>query len=156
MPVMVLFLAAAVVLSDQLIKIAVVQFLKPVGSVTAIPGLLDLVYVENTGAAFGLFADQRWVLIAVLFRLKITSKIYFTAMFLILGGAVGNLIDRIFNGFVVDYLQLSFFPPVCNLADYCVVIGVVLMLIYVLFFTDFFDGEKKRKKNEKKAEASHE
>ena len=159
MPVMVLFLAAAVVLSDQLIKIAVVQFLKPIGS--------DLVYVENTGAAFGLFADQRWVfialtiifvivLIAVLFRLKITSKIYFTAMFLILGGAVGNLIDRIFNGFVVDYLQLSFFPPVCNLADYCVVIGVVLMLIYVLFFTDFFDGEKKRKKNEKKAEASHE
>ena len=122
MPVMVLFLAAAVVLSDQLIKIAVVQFLKPVGSVTAIPGLLDLVYVENTGAAFGLFADQRWVfialtiifvivLIAVLFRLKITSKIYFTSMFLILGGAVGNLIDRIFNGFVVDYLQLSFFPP---------------------------------------------
>ena len=114
-----------------------------------------------------MFAYQRWVfialtiifvivLIAVLFRLKITSKIYFTAMFLILGGAVGNLIDRIFNGFVVDYLQLSFFPPVCNLADYCVVIGVVLMLIYVLFFTDFFDGEKKRKKNEKKAEASHE
>lgn len=167
MPVMVLLLAAAVVLSDQLIKIAVVQFLKPVGSVTVIPGLLDLVYVENTGAAFGLFADQRWVfitltiifvivLIAVLFRLKITNKIYFTAMFLILGGAVGNLIDRIFNGFVVDYLQLSFFPPVCNLADYCVVIGVVLMLIYVLFFTDFFDGEKKRKKNKKKAKASHE
>lgn len=167
MPVMVLLLAAAVVLSDQLIKIAVVQFLKPVGSVTVIPGLLDLVYVENTGAAFGLFADQRWVfitltiifvivLIAVLFRLKITNKIYFTAMFLILGGAVGNLIDRIFNGFVVDYLQLSFFPPVCNLADYCVVIGVVLMLIYVLFFTDFFDGEKKRKKNKKKAKVSHE
>ena len=96
------------------------------------------------------------MLIAVLFRLKITSKIYFTAMFLILGGAVGNLIDRIFNGFVVDYLQLSFCPPVCNLADYCVVIGVVLMLIYVLFFTDFFDGEKKRKKNKKKAKASHE
>ena len=167
MPVMVLLLAAAVVLSDQLIKIAVVQFLKPVGSVTVIPGLLDLVYVENTGAAFGLFADQRWVfitltiifvivLIAVLFRLKITNKIYFTAMFLILGGAVGNLIDRIFNGFVVDYLQLSFFPPVCNLADYCVVIGVVLMLIYVLFLTDFFDGEKKRKKNKKKAKVSHE
>lgn len=164
MPVMVLLLAAAVVLSDQLIKIAVVQFLKPVGSVTVIPGLLDLVYVENTGAAFGLFADQRWVfitltiifvivLIAVLFRLKITNKIYFTAMFLILGGAVGNLIDRIFNGFVVDYLQLSFFPPVCNLADYCVVIGVVLMLIYVLFFTDFFDGEKKRKKKQKESES---
>ena len=164
MPVMVLLLAAAVVLSDQLIKIAVVQFLKSVGSVTAIPGLLDLVYVENTGAAFGLFADQRWVfitltiifvivLIAVLFRLKITNKIYFTAMFLILGGAVGNLIDRIFNGFVVDYLQLSFFPPVCNLADYCVVIGVVLMLIYVLFFTDFFDGEKKRKKKQKESES---
>ena len=156
---MVLFLAAAVVLSDQLIKIAVVQFLKPVGSVTAIPGLLDLVYVENTGAAFGLFADQRWVFIAltIIFVIVLIAVLFrFTSMFLILGGAVGNLIDRIFNGFVVDYLQLSFFPPVCNLADYCVVIGVVLMLIYVLFFTDFFDGEKKRKKNEKKAEASHE
>ena len=167
MPIMVLHLAAAMVLSDQLIKIAVVQFLKPVGRVTAIPGLLDLVYVENTGAAFGMFANQRWVfivltivfviaLIVALFRLKITNKLYFTAMFLILGGAVGNLIDRIFNGFVVDYLQLSFFPPVCNLADYCVVIGVVLMLIYILFFTDFFDGEKKRKKTEKKAKVSHE
>lgn len=164
---MVLLLASAVVLSDQLLKIAVVEFLKPIGSVTVIPGLLDLVYVENTGAAFGLFANQRWVfitltiifvivLITLLFRLNITNKVYFTAMFLIIGGAVGNLIDRIFSGFVVDYLQLSFFPPVCNLADYCVVIGVVLMLIYVLFFTDFFEGKKRRKATEKKAEASHE
>lgn len=167
MPIMVLLLASAVVLSDQLLKIAVVEFLKPIGSVTVIPGLLDLVYVENTGAAFGLFANQRWVfitltiifvivLITLLFRLNITNKVYFTAMFLIIGGAVGNLIDRIFSGFVVDYLQLSFFPPVCNLADYCVVIGVVLMLIYVLFFTDFFEGKKRRKATEKKAEASHE
>lgn len=167
MPIMVLLLASAVVLSDQLLKIAVVEFLKPIGSVTVIPGLLDLVYVENTGAAFGLFANQRWVfitltiifvivLITLLFRLNITNKVYFTAMFLIIGGAVGNLIDRIFSGFVVDYLQLSFFPPVCNLADYCVVIGVVLMLIYVLFFTDFFEGKKRRKATEKKAEVSHE
>lgn len=164
---MVLLLASAVVLSDQLLKIAVVEFLKPIGSVTVIPGLLDLVYVENTGAAFGLFANQRWVfitltiifvivLITLLFRLNITNKVYFTAMFLIIGGAVGNLIDRIFSGFVVDYLQLSFFPPVCNLADYCVVIGVVLMLIYVLFFTDFFEGKKRGKATEKKAEVSHE
>ncbi len=167
MPIMVLLLASAVVLSDQLLKIAVVEFLKPIGSVTVIPCLLDLVYVENTGAAFGLFANQRWVfitltiifvivLITLLFRLNITNKVYFTAMFLIIGGAVGNLIDRIFSGFVVDYLQLSFFPPVCNLADYCVVIGVVLMLIYVLFFTDFFEGKKRRKATEKKAEVSHE
>lgn len=167
MPIMILFLSAAVVLSDQLLKIAAVQFLKPVGTATAIPGLLDLVYVENTGAAFGLFANQRWVfialtvifvilLIALAFRLKIKNKVYFTAMFLIIGGAVGNLIDRIFNGFVVDYLRLSFFPPVCNLADYCVVIGVVLMLIYLLFFTDFFDGEKKRRKKDAGMEGPHE
>ena len=60
------------------------------------------------------------------------------------------MIDRIFNGFVVDYLQLSFFPPVCNLADYCVVIGVVLMLIYVLSLLTFLTGRKNVRKTKRK------
>ena len=167
LPVLVLFLAAGIVLVDQLLKIMAVRFLAPAGTVTAIPGLLDFVYVENTGAAFGLFANQRWVfigltavfiviLIAVLFRYHTSSRLYAAGMVLILGGAVGNLIDRIVSGYVVDYLRLSFFPPVCNLADYCVVIGVVLMLVYLLFFTDFFEGGKKRKKVKEEAKASHE
>ena len=48
---------------------------------------------------------------------------------LIIGGGIGNLIDRIFRGFVIDYLSLSFFPPICNFADYCITIGAVLFVL---------------------------
>ena len=53
---------------------------------------------------------------------------------LMIGGGIGNLIDRIWRGFVVDYLSLSFFPPVCNFADYCITIGAFLFVIVLLFF----------------------
>lgn len=65
---------------------------------------------------------------------------------LIVGGGIGNLIDRIFLGYVVDYLQLSFFPPVCNFADYCVVAGTALLMVYILFFSDAMNKDKKTRK----------
>ena len=55
---------------------------------------------------------------------------------LIIGGGIGNLIDRIFRGFVIDYLSLSFFPPICNFADYCITIGAVLFVLCILFQPD--------------------
>ena len=54
----------------------------------------------------------------------------------IIGGGIGNLIDRIFYGYVIDYLSLSFFPPVCNFADYCITVGAVLLVLYIIFFSD--------------------
>ena len=155
MPVIALFLAATIVLTDQLLKLLVVFALKPVGAVTAIPHLLDLVYVENQGMAFGMLQNQRWFFIiattiVMLFFIylivsgRIHSKLMWAAAILIVGGGIGNLIDRIFLGYVIDYLQLSFFPPVCNFADYSISIGVVLFLVYVIFFSG--SHEKKEKK----------
>ena len=54
-------------------------------------------------------------------------------MTLIVGGGIGNLIDRLFRGFVIDYLSLSFFPPICNFADYCITIGAFLFILCILF-----------------------
>lgn len=145
MAILALFSAATIVLTDQLLKILVVYALKPVGRVTAIPGLLDFVYVENRGAAFGMLANQRWVFIAatiivmagfvvILFRWKEPHRLFVCSAALVLGGGVGNLIDRIFLEYVIDYLQLSFFPPVCNFADYCITFGAAMLVVYILFF----------------------
>lgn len=152
----VLFMAATVAFADQLIKILVVNQLKPIGEVTAIPYLLDLVYVENKGAAFGILSEQRWIFLVIsivmiamivlfLVKYKPESKLFQGAMILILGGGIGNLIDRVCYGYVVDYLKLSFFPPVCNLADYCIVIGSAIFIIYLIFFSNFFESDKKSK-----------
>ena len=159
MPLLVIILFAVIVGIDQLIKYFVYNFLKPVGSVDVIPGLFSLDYVENKGAAFGMMANMRWVFIVftivviaiilyVVFKKKITNKLFIASAILLIGGGIGNLIDRIFLGFVIDYLSVSFFPPVCNFADYCITIGTVLLLVYLLFFSDYFKSNKKDKLNE--------
>ncbi len=136
----VLILSAVLVIIDQLIKYFVFEYLAPVGNVSIIDNLFSLIYVENRGAAFGIMQNQVWffavvtiLLIAVfmyiLITKKMSGKLYIAATILIIGGGVGNLIDRIFRGFVIDYLSVSFFPPVCNFADYCVTIGAILFVI---------------------------
>lgn len=158
MPYIVLGLSLVVALIDYIIKILVLNNLKPIGSLAVIPGLFSLTYVENRGAAFGMLSDARWifivftfiviaVLIYFIFKKRITSKLFNISAILIIGGGIGNLIDRIFYGFVVDYLSVSFFPPVCNFADYCITVGAGLMVIYLIFFTDFLS--KKDKQNGK-------
>ena len=144
MPYIILGLAALVALIDQIIKYFVITNLKPIGSVEVIPGLFDLTYVENRGAAFGMLEDARWVfiiftvittlaLIYLVLSRKFTSKWFSVSAVLIIGGGIGNLIDRIFLGYVIDYLSVSFFPPVCNFADYCITVGVILLAIFILF-----------------------
>ncbi|MDD6488308.1 MAG: signal peptidase II [Clostridia bacterium] len=144
---LVMILSAVIVIIDQVIKYFVLEFLVPVGSVTVIDNLLSLVYVENRGAAFGIFQNQVWifavitllmiaVFVYILISGKIKGKLFTTAAILIIGGGIGNLIDRIFRGFVVDYLSLSFFPPVCNFADYCITIGAVLFIISIFITSD--------------------
>lgn len=157
MPYIVLGLSCLVALADYIIKIIVINNLKPISSLVVIPGLFSLTYVENRGAAFGMLSDARWVFILFtivvivlmvyfLFTKRIESKIFNISAILIIGGGIGNLIDRIFYGYVVDYLSISFFPPVCNFADYCITIGAGLMVIYLMFFSDFMS--KKDNNNE--------
>lgn len=151
---LVLILSAVVAAVDFLLKLLVINNLKPAGTVELIPGLFSLKYVENKGAAFGMLSNARWIfivftiviiiaLIYIMIRKKINSKLFSIASILIIGGGIGNLIDRVFYGYVVDYLSISFFPPVCNFADYCITIGAVLMVIYLLFFSDFIKKDKK-------------
>ena len=151
---LVLILSVVVAAVDYILKLLVINNFKPVGTVEVIPGLFSLKYVENKGAAFGMLSDARWIFIAftiviiialiiIMIRKNINSKLFNIAAILIIGGGIGNLIDRIFYGYVVDYLSISFFPPVCNFADYCITIGAVLMVIYLLFFSDFIKKDKK-------------
>ncbi len=139
----VLICAVLIAAVDQVIKYFVYTNLSPNGSVDVINNLFSLVYTENRGAAFGIFQNGTFVfciitgvLIGVFLYLlinkKFKGKLFYTAVALIIGGGAGNLIDRIFRGFVIDYLSVSFFPAVCNLADYCVTVGAVLFMICIL------------------------
>ena len=142
------------VAGDQIIKYLVVENLKPNGVITAIPGFLQFVYVENTGAAFGMFDDFTMILtiitaiciVVVLADMIIYLKHTFfsqAASILIISGGIGNLIDRFLLGYVVDYIQVSFFPPIFNLADCFVVVGVIFFLIHFLFFMERDNGPEK-------------
>lgn len=154
MPYFALAVAALIAIADQLIKYFVVLYIKPIGSVTVIDNLFSLCYVENKGVAFGMFSDMRLIFIAltaaliaviiiVMFKKKPESKLFYVSSALIIGGGIGNLIDRIFLGYVVDYLSVSFFPPVCNLADYCITVGTVLLVIFILFGANSSKSDKK-------------
>lgn len=144
--ILALFCAALIVVIDQLSKYLVVENLKTEGtSVTVIDGLLNFTLSYNDGMAFGLGSSVfRWVFVGVMvivggvlvylmFNPKYNSPLFLTAASLVIGGGVGNAIDRVINGYVVDFLALSFFPPICNIADYAITIGTVLLLVYVIF-----------------------
>ena len=126
---------------DRVSKIWAVQTLMPVESMPMIPGIIEFRYVENNGAAFGLLAGRQSFLIVftsiallvvafVLFLRRPKDKMETISLMLIFSGGVGNLIDRIATGYVVDYFNLLFMRfAVFNLADCYVCIGVGLLFI---------------------------
>lgn len=157
MPYIAVAIGVALAAIDQVIKFFVNANLKEVGSVSVIDNLLSFTYVENNGVAFGSFAGNRWIFVMLttaliaailiyMFKKKPQSKLFYASVALIVGGGIGNFIDRVLYGYVIDYISLSFFPPVCNFADYCITVGTVLLMIYVLFFTS---TGKKDLKNDK-------
>ncbi|MEM1483550.1 signal peptidase II [Oscillospiraceae bacterium PP1C4] len=147
MTIMILLASALLVFIDQLLKIWVLGNLAGAPSMTLIPGLLQLTYVENRGAAFGILQGRVGILslitlvviiggIVALLMGKFKNKLVMWSVGLIIAGGVGNLIDRVFRTFVVDYLDISplFHFPVFNFADCCVVIGTGLLMVYLFFF----------------------
>lgn len=147
MPFIALAIGIALAGIDQLLKYLVVTYVKPVGTVNVLGDVFKLTYVENRGVAFGMFQGMQWLFIALtsvlliaitiyMFKKRPDSKFFYITVALIIGGGIGNLIDRIALNYVVDYISLSFFPPVCNFADYCITIGVILLAIYLVFFSD--------------------
>ena len=149
-----IILAVLFVLIDQISKWLIVANMDLGDSVTVVPGLLDFTYSHNDGMAFGLGSDAfRWIFIVVtvvvcavlvylMSRAEFNNKLYFASVACIVGGGIGNMIDRLFNGYVVDFLSLSFFPPICNIADYCITAGTIMLVIYILFY---FDKKPKNK-----------
>lgn len=150
MLVLAFVIAAVLAGADQLIKLWIVEYLKPVGEMDFLRigdlDILHLYYTENTGSAFSMLAGQRiWLVIAsvlgmvlcgiLLVRNGKKSRVLYWSMVLIMGGAAGNLIDRIFRGgAVVDYLDIQLFRfAIFNFADCCVTVGTVLLFIYIIF-----------------------
>ena len=138
---------------DQLTKLWVMASLPYYGAVTVIPGFFDLVNIRNRGAAFGFLnrSDIEWqfwlffaatlVSAGVIFMLARSAqrgeKLLFWGLGMVLGGAVGNLVDRIRFRAVVDFLDFRLINfAVFNFADCCVVVGTILLFVYVLFFMD--------------------
>lgn len=154
MPVIALFIGAAIAALDQLFKWLVITYLKPIGTVKVFGDVFKLTYVENRGVAFGMFQGMQWIfviltvimliaIIVYMFKKRPRGKFFYITAAMIIGGGIGNLIDRVLYGYVIDYLSLSFFPPVCNFADYCITIGVFLLALYLLFFSDSVKNNKK-------------
>ena len=135
---------AVLVGADQLIKLWAVQVLEPVGAMPLIPHVVELRFVLNPGMAFSLLSGKQLFLIAAtgaalllvaywLFFHSRGKKLQQAALILVLGGGIGNLIDRVLNGEVVDYINLLFMRfAVFNFADICVCVGVALWVLVIL------------------------
>ena len=147
MPFLILVLIAVLTAVDQFLKMLVITNLKPIGTVEFIPGLLSFSYVENFGVAFGMMSGMAWIIIALttlvlvgllvyIFRYKYHTFLSYASCTLIVAGGIGNLIDRVAFGYVVDYIYVQFFPYVFNFADCCVVVGAVLFAVWYLFFKE--------------------
>lgn len=144
---MFILLTILLIAADQAVKYWAVHALQPVHSMPLWEGVFSLTYVENRGAAFGIFQDGRWPLVlltaAVLIALTVylvktrpLHKVMRISALLIYAGAVGNLIDRVRYGYVVDLFSFDLIRfPVFNVADICVVCGVILLAVYLLFLS---------------------
>lgn len=158
-----------VLILDQLTKYAVMNSFELGESREFLNGFIDLVYIHNRGAAWGMLSGKTYVLLAisivlmavcvvVLFRFANKNKLIFWALTFVVSGGIGNLIDRIFrNGNVVDFLHFEFWPdfPVFNIADCSIVLGAGLLILY--FILDAVkDYKKKALKNDIKEEENAE
>ena len=170
--VLYVFLVILLVTVDQFIKKIVdteMEFnsIKPV-----IPGFFSLHYVRNTGSAFSLFADKDWgiyflsgmslvlgilIFVLMLIAASRSMKLISFAFCLLASGALGNLVDRVWLKYVIDYLRFDFGTytfPIFNFADICAVVDTILLICIIIFGSKYFESfwqiifKKKEKKEE--------
>ena len=136
----VLIIGGILLLLDQIIKFIVIN-----NNFTVIPGFLSLTYTENTGMAFGL--NENNVILVILINIVILGiiikflkenidkidMVVFISLILILTGGFGNLIDRIFRGHVIDFIDVNLFDfPVFNIADIYIIVGAIILVIAIV------------------------
>lgn len=150
-------LSLAVILIDQITKAAIVARLELFDIITVLP-VLEITHLHNTGAAFSFLAGasgwQRWFFVSLAAIISVVIMVWLqrlprrgqgmlaAGLALILGGALGNVIDRIWNGYVVDFVHVhwgSAYFPAFNVADAAISIGAGLLILDALF-----DGKRKR------------
>ncbi len=155
----------ALTVIDQVTKLMAVHLLQPVGSVDVIPKVLRFTYVENKGAAFGMLSDNRWVfmiistlaivaLLIYLWKFRPQSRLACMAISMIISGGIGNMIDRVSLGYVVDFIDFCAFPKlwvwVFNFADACVCVGGGMLVLWlILEIVSDYKKEKAQKDQNK-------
>ncbi len=152
-----IFIILSLIILDQISKFLIVSNFNVYDKLVIIKNFFKFEYVQNTGISFGLFSGGR-ILIILASILVIAymiydlihnkNKIHKVSCILILSGALGNLIDRVFRGYVVDFISFTLFNhemAIFNLADICVVFGIGLYIILM-----FVEGKSKDGKNSSK------
>ena len=133
---------------DRLTKMLAVKYLKDQAAVVIIPGVFELSYLENTGAAFGILQGKMWLFylltlvicaLCLFFYFRVPDGRHFIPMqltlILLISGAVGNFIDRIRVRYVVDFLYFKLIDfPVFNVADIYVTAAACMLIVFILFF----------------------
>jgi signal peptidase II len=152
-----ILLAVILIVIDQVVKFLVRAQIPMGGHVPFIPYILELTYAQNTGAAFSILEKHTWLLtlvsslvviimVVILWKKVITHPLGKIPTVMVIAGGIGNLIDRIALGYVTDMFNTLFMNfAVFNVADICITVGGILLVIYVLFFYEKY--EKKRSEN---------
>ncbi len=136
------------VLLDQITKLAASEHLKGKPAVSLVPGIFELQYLENRGAAFGTLQNQRWFFILIVFIVlaaliwcfwHLPDEPHYRPLrilsVLIAAGAIGNMIDRVINGYVIDFFYFSLIDfPVFNVADIYVTVSMPILFVLILTF----------------------
>ena len=155
--VITLISVAVLVAIDQIIKLLVIEHLEPIGSLPLIDGVVRLNYAENTGAAFGSFSAHTNILSIFTFVVIIIGFLYlfikkrkvdveYVCISLIIAGGIGNLVDRVFRGFVVDYIEPLFINfAIFNFADILVTCSSIVLIIWLLYEI-YREGKEKEQK----------
>ncbi len=141
--------------ADRLTKYAAVSTVKVNGAYDFLPGFIRFRYVENTGAAFSMFSDKTFLLTAatviilavclvIIFSGKLRSRFAEFCLVIIVSGGIGNVIDRVFYGFVVDFIEPVFVDfAVFNFADCCITVGAFMLIGYEIYDLIKIKKEKK-------------
>lgn len=141
-----LLVSLAILAADQIVKYLVSVNIGVGETAFSVLNIFDITYVQNQGAAFSVLSGRTVVLsvISVVFciavavfwiKKKPSNTLLCTSLSLLFAGALGNGIDRIFRGYVVDYINLTFINfPVFNIADIGVTVGAALFILYIIFF----------------------
>ena len=149
--------ALVIVAADQITKFLTIANITLYGDVPFIPGFLQFTYVQNTGAAFSALQGMRWLFVAIFVVLTVLllleyfkSPLPFTkferwCIAAVYGGGLGNVIDRVRLGYVVDMIETQFIEfPIFNVADCFITCGCIALIVHIAFFNKAFWKEDKK------------